>query len=113
MHLLPCAPAEWLDVGKEVRISQIGTVFGKLSFAIRRSAPGSIAVELSLPSGIRQLSLNLFMSEGYQISGIGQVNVGGQAAEWQGSMGEHTVSLPLEGLGGERSFVVAVAASRQ
>ncbi|MBP1993713.1 hypothetical protein [Paenibacillus eucommiae] len=109
LYLLPCVPAEWLDVGKHVQVNHVGTVFGKLSFFIERSSLHTIEVNLSLPSGIDQVSLNLFMRNNYRIHEIEELSIDGKASDWHGSVSVNT--LALKDPGREMKFKVVLSAS--
>jgi hypothetical protein len=93
LHLLPSAPAGWLDVGKQAQVVNVGTVFGKLSFLVRRSSLSTIDITLSLPTGIEDLSISLYMKDGYRIQAIEELNTDGRISEWQGSFDENTLTL--------------------
>ncbi|QNK59369.1 hypothetical protein [Paenibacillus sp. PAMC21692] len=107
LYFLPSAPAEWLDVGKHVQVNNVGTVFGKLSFFIERSTLNIIEVNLSLPSGIDQLSLNLFMRNNYRIHEIEELRIDGKASDWHGSVSGNT--LALKNPGRELKFIVVLS----
>ncbi|MFC0391022.1 hypothetical protein [Paenibacillus mendelii] len=109
LYLLPCAPAEWLDVGKHVQVNHIATVFGKLSLFIERSSLRSIHVKLSLPKGIEQLSLNLILRNNYRIHAIDELRIDGEVSDWHGSIGVNT--LALNDPGQEMNFNVVLSTS--
>jgi len=93
LYLLPCIPANWLDLGKGVQVTKMVTVNGELSFRVERNALNTINVELHLPPGIRELSLNLFLRENYGIQAIETFIADGQAVEWQGNLSANSLSL--------------------
>ncbi|MFC3799522.1 hypothetical protein [Cohnella sp. GCM10012308] len=97
LHLLPSAPAEWLEVGKSVRASRLGTVLGPLSLSVSRSAATTIDIDLVLPPGIESLSIGLYLNDGYRIEAVEASGEQGGSPAWRGDIGERTLMLPDPG----------------
>ncbi len=93
LQLLPCIPADWLDVGKAVQVRGMATFYGELSFRVERSSQLSIDVELHLPAGIKEMIINLFTKDEYVIQAVEALSMDGRAAEWSGSLSANALSL--------------------
>ncbi|MDI4647465.1 hypothetical protein [Cohnella hashimotonis] len=99
LYLLPSAPAEWLEVGKSVRASRLGTVFGPLSLSVSRSAATKIEIDLALPSGIESLSVSLYLNDGYRIQAVESVDAQSGSPAWRVGVDERTMTLRDPGAG--------------
>jgi hypothetical protein len=108
LHLLPCIPADWLDVGKAVQVSGMATFNGALSFRLERSSQTTIDVDIHLPAGIEEMSLHLFTKDEYVIQAVEALSMDGQATEWSGSLSANTLSLTAPRR--ELKFKVALSA---
>jgi len=95
LHILPCIPADWLDEGKAVQVSEAATFNGAISFRVARNSHNTIDVEMHLPAGINELSLHLFMKDDYVIQAVEAFRADGQAAEWTGSLSANTLGLTV------------------
>lgn len=93
LHLLPCISADWLDVGKAVQVNGMATLNGELSFRVERSSLNTISVDLHLPTGIEELSLNLYLKDDYQMHTVKAFRADSQAVEWRGSFSGNTLRV--------------------
>jgi len=110
LKLLPCIPADWLNVGKRVEVSRVGTYLGELSFSVVRSSLYTIQVEIVLPEGIKELTLTLMLKDRYDIQRIQFLASENHDVEWKETFNANT--LQLLNPGRELKFTVWVANSK-
>ncbi|RKP58292.1 hypothetical protein D7Z26_01995 [Cohnella endophytica] len=85
LKLLPCAPAEWLEIGKRIEVNRVGTYLGELSFLVTRSSLHTVHVEIQLPKGIEAVDVTIILKGGYEIRKVQMLDGEGQDTEWNGT----------------------------
>jgi hypothetical protein len=95
-------PREWVASGKQIRIADAPTRFGRVSFALqadRAAKQVNAKVDLGKAGGVKEVHVKLRMPAA---NALRRVTVNGRLAELSGSSAD-TVIFPT---GGERRFEV-------
>ncbi|MFC5406223.1 hypothetical protein [Cohnella soli] len=94
LKLLPCAPAEWLEIGKRIEVNRVETYLGELSFTVTRSSLQTVNIEIQPPVGIQEIEVTLILKGGYQIRKVQMLTGDGQELEWNGTFNGDKLHLP-------------------
>lgn len=74
LHLLPCIPRDWLDLGKMVEVRGARTNYVTLSFAVTRLSTDRFELNAVLPGKVSRCKLTLELEPPYMVSHATQLD---------------------------------------